>query len=143
MNIKKVEQEKQIFFAEVYIPDFPDAHGDYMTPDDIEKMAHEFLRKNRTSMVDLEHDNDTSYGCYVVESFIARENDPLFIEKSWVVAVKVDNAEIWEKVKSGEINGLSMEVWGTHEKDTLELTVPEKVQGETDLVFGHSHIFYV
>ena len=57
MNIKKlalpvVDENKvdwkQIVYAEVYAPNVLDTHGDYMTAETIEKMAHDFLKAKKS-----------------------------------------------------------------------------------------------
>lgn len=105
----KFSLEKRLVYAEVYIPDMEDAHGHSMTRDEIEKMAHNFLANARTTRIDVNHDNDTDYGCYMVESFIARDGDPDYTPGSWVGVVYVGDEEIWQKIKKGELTGFSFE----------------------------------
>lgn len=108
-RIVKMIEEKRLVYAEVYVPDTPDAHGHEMTRDQIEKMAHNFLANARTMMIDVNHDNDTSYGCAMVESFIARDGDPDYMPGAWVAAVFVGNDAIWKAIKDGDITGFSFE----------------------------------
>lgn len=108
----KFDLEKRLVYAEVYMPDVEDAHGHQMTREEIEKMAHGFMKSGRTSMIDVQHDNQTDYGCYMVESFIARDSDPDYMPGSWVACVKVENDEIWRAIKSGELTGFSFEGLG-------------------------------
>ena len=102
--IKKADDELQIVYAEVYAPNIPDSQGEFMQPTTIRKMAHSFLAKGFVNQIDTNHDNVTN-GSYVVESFIARKNDPDFIEDSWVVGVHVPDSDLWAKIKKGELNG--------------------------------------
>lgn len=108
----KFDLEKRLVYAEVYLPDVEDAHGHQMTRAEIEKMAHGFMKAQRTNMIDVQHDNQTDYGCYMVESFIARDSDPDYVPGSWVACVKVENDEIWKAIKSGELTGFSFEGLG-------------------------------
>lgn len=105
----KFDMEQRLVYAEVYLPDVPDAHGDQMSRDEIQKMAHNFMKTARTTMIDVNHDNKVDYGCYMVESFIARDSDPDYAAGAWVGVIKVANDEIWTAIKSGEITGFSFE----------------------------------
>lgn len=105
---KKSDAKKQIVFGEVYVPDQRDTDGNFMTAETIEKMAHDFLRNNKNAQISKEHDGYTNKGC-VVESFIARENDPDFIRGAWVVGVHIPDADIWKSIEDGELTGFSIE----------------------------------
>jgi len=112
--IIKVDEEKHIVYGIVYAPEDVDTQGDMMTADEIEKMAYRFMKARRTTNVDEQHDYDPDEG-YVAESWLIRAGDPLFPnekEGAWAVGIKVENEETWEKVKKGEITGLSMGGYG-------------------------------
>jgi hypothetical protein len=142
VQIKKLDQEEQIVFGEVYAPGFPDSQGDFMTPEEIKKMAYNFLRKGVTANIDVNHSQQQS-GSYVVESFIARDDDPIFIPGSWVIGVKIPDQAIWSLVKSGELNGFSLDGLGVRHDTVFEIEMPELLKGETDDVSGHHHAFTV
>ena len=109
LMFRKFDLDKHLVYAEVYLPDAEDAHGHSMTAIEIEKMAHGFMKNARTTQIDLNHDNETNYGCFMVESFIARDTDPDYAPGAWVAVVKVDNPEVWRMIKEGEITGFSFE----------------------------------
>lgn len=142
MNIKKLDEELQIVYAEVYVPNIPDSDNDFMTVETVREMAHSFLAEGRVTKIDVEHSRD-EIAAAVVESFIARKGDPDFIEDAWVAGVKIYDPEIWELVKSGEINGFSLDGIGQGRETELEIEIPEIVKGETDIESGHSHVFQV
>ena len=145
MQILKTDETpyKQIAYAEVYAPGIPDSHGDVMTAEEIERMAHTFLTDKRVDMVDVQHDNNTTYGCVIVESFIAREGDTDFTPYSWVVGIHVADPVLWQKILDHEINGLSMEAMALRQDVDVVLEIPDKITGGTDEVDGHSHTFSV
>lgn len=134
---------KRIVFAEVYVPMVMDSHGDFMDAATIEKMAHNFIRTNRANNVDLQHNNELVEGASVVESFIARAGDPLFVEGAWVVGVQINNEKVWQMILDGVINGFSMEAWTNSEDVELTLEMPNLITGFTSTVDGHSHTFSV
>ena len=141
-QIKKLDDEEQVVFGEVYAPNFPDSQGDVMSREEVKKMAYNFLRKGVTSNIDVNHSQDPS-GSYVVESFIARDGDPIFIPGSWVIGVKVPDAAVWKMVKSGELNGFSLDGYGVRTPTTFSVEMPELLKGETMTEGNHSHQFVV
>lgn len=125
--------EKRLVFGEVYAPLRVDTDNEAMTAEQIERMAHNFLAKGRLWKVDTSHNLKMS-GCVVVESFIARKNDPDgFIEGSWVLGVKVLPDDLWSAVKSGELNGFSF--YGMVEKRAMKAKViaTKRLTGKTEL----------
>ena len=142
IQIKKLDHEEQVVFGEVYAPGFPDSQGDFMTPEEIKKMAYNFLRKGAPSNIDVNHSQEPS-GSYVVESFIAREGDPIFIPGSWVLGVKVPDETVWQMVKSGDLNGFSLDGFGVRTPTTFAIEMPELLKGETMPEGNHSHQFVV
>ena len=142
-SFKKSSDELQIVWAEVYAPDVLDSDNDYMSAETIREAAYNFLKNGLTNMVDVNHDNEVNYSCYVVESFIARPNDPDFIEGAWVAGVHIDNTVIWNKVKSGELNGFSLEAKSFGVKKELEVDFPDNISGVTHKEDDHEHEFVV
>lgn len=134
ISVKKADEELQIVWGEVYVPDIPDTQDEFMTAIEIEKMAHKFMMHGLTvGAVDVQHDGKIRQGCYVVESFIARKGDPDFIEGAWVAAVKILDEELWAAVKSGELNGFSMQATVFSTEKEIELEIPELVKGKTQI----------
>lgn len=166
-RIKKTDDELRIVWGEVYVPGFPDSHGEFMTATEVRKMAHRFAMVEKLGQVDVMHDNKV-YRAHVVESFIARKGDPDFIEGAWVAGVYIEDTELWERVKKGELNGFSLEGMAMLETESseIDLDVPAVVMcetlksdsdhthqvklmfdeegnivgGETDYVNGHRHL---
>ena len=131
MAISKVDHELQIVYGEVYAPGFPDSQGDYMTRETIREMAFEFMRKGLGGNIDVQHSQEQS-GAYVVESFIARDDDSVFIPGSWVIGVKVPDPELWAQIKSGELNGFSLDGKAMRVDSVLEIDMPDFLRGETE-----------
>lgn len=140
--IRKTDDELQIVYGEVYAPNVPDVHGEFMTPVEVRKMAHLFMTKQILDQVDTNHDHGIN-GSHVVESFIAREDDTIYIPESWCVGMHVPDPVMWEKIKSGEINGFSMEAFVHMKEKVIEIEVPEVLGGVTVEADGHSHRFTV
>ena len=95
----------------MYVPDRRDTDGNFMIAETIEKMAYDFLANKRNAQISKAHDGNTDKSC-VVESFIAREDDPVFAAGSWVVGVHVPDTRIWKSIEAGELTGFSIEGTG-------------------------------
>lgn len=143
MSLVCKSDDLQLVFGEVYAPNRPDAQGEYMTADEIRKMAHAFLRDGKTQKIDLMHGNKIVEGCAVVESFVAEETNPLYIPGAWVVGVHIPDAELWAKCKKGEINGFSMEALVERHDQDVEVEIPPVVTGMTSKSEDHEHKYYV
>ncbi|MCY7621046.1 XkdF-like putative serine protease domain-containing protein [Bacillus altitudinis] len=106
--IAKADDAQRLVYGIVYEPNVADAHGDYMTPEEIEKAAHGFLKDARE--IDKQHDFQGGVG-EVVESYIAPSDfemgDEMIKKGSWVLVTKASD-EIWEQIQKGEITGYSM-----------------------------------
>lgn len=106
---KSVNHElKQATFV-VMVPDEIDLHGDVTTEEEVRKACHNF---NRFCMkANLFHLVETdSFG--IAESYIAPTDFVLgdkFVKKgTWLVTVQVYDDKLWELIKSGEVNGVSI-----------------------------------
>lgn len=135
---------ERVAFAEVLIPGVPNVYGDLWSKENIRKFAYEYMK--RGFMVDVNHDNvDVSEKVKIVEAFIVRPGDPTFIEGSWVVAVHINDSELWQQVLDGEINGYSYQALVSFLPTTLTLVDNFTRRGvtEPDTSDGHTHQFFV
>ena len=86
------------------------------TKESIEKMSQDFMKNYRQNEVTLDHDemaNDiTITESWLVEDPYKDKANALGInvpKGSWMVGMKVNQIDVWERVKSGELNGFSVE----------------------------------
>ena len=142
IHIKKLDDEEQIVFGEVFAPGFPDSQGDVMSATEVKKMAYNFMQKGLLSNIDTNHSRDPN-GSRIVESFIARDNDDTFLPGAWVIGVHVPDKAVWKMVKSGELNGFSLDGMGLRKDTLFEIEMPEILKGETTETAGHVHTFFV
>lgn len=103
------------------------------TPEVISDFVQKFMREHKTTNVDVFHDGKIIKDVFLFESFILKDDvkltNPAFkdIEPgSWMVSYKVENDELWEKVKSGQVKGFSITAYSEmedaeYEKDYREL----------------------
>lgn len=138
------DEFERLVFAEVLVPDTLNTYGDYHTKESIRNFAYEFMK--RGFIVDVNHDRfDVSASVRIVESFIARSNDPDFIPGSWVIGMYVGDDDIWNKILRGEINGFSYEAMVQFMPVEMEVPYQPVFYGKTnaDLNDGHVHRFTV
>jgi hypothetical protein len=141
-SIAKSDDELQVVWGEVYAPNFPDSQGDFMTTETIRNMAYGFMQKSATFKVDVQHDQQLC-GAFIVESFVARDDDPVFIAGSWVVGVHIPDPLLWNAVKTGELNGFSLDGFAVRVDKEIEVVIPDLITGRTDTVDAHDHEFFV
>ncbi|HDR5274707.1 XkdF-like putative serine protease domain-containing protein [Bacillus cereus] len=141
--ILKTEEEKQLVTGVVYEPDVEDSHGDIMTAEEIEKAAYTFMENYQH--IDKQHDEIAGKGT-VVENWIAKSDMTVGEQEvqagTWLMTVRVDDADTWEEIKKGEVTGFSMGGFGerveiaktddfTHEDKGLIRKMLDFVKGET------------
>ena len=86
------------------------------TKESIEKMSQDFMKEYRQKSITVDHQEDANEIC-VVESWLVEDaykdkanalgiNVP---EGTWMIGMKVNNIETWDRIKSGELKGFSVE----------------------------------
>ena len=142
VKIKRLNEDQQIAYGEVYAPFVLDTYGEMMLPADIELMAHRFMELSHVAAaIDTNHDNQSN-GSFPIESFIARTGDPDFAEGAWVLGVKVVDEAVWDLMKRGVLNGYSFEAMVRKLPAVVELEVTRDNVGETEEANGHTHLFF-
>jgi len=118
VEIKKIDEELREVYCQVYVPNETelDTHEEYMTAPEIKKAAHKYMKRSNMHSIDEQHNLEVAKDVYVVESWIIKNGDELFPKDvgGWAVCIKVENDEVWEKIKKGEYTGLSL--YGTGKK---------------------------
>ncbi|ANO57654.1 hypothetical protein [Vibrio phage vB_VhaS-a] len=143
LRVKEFDDELRLMYVEAYAPVvLPDADTDVMTAEEIRAMAYRWMIFGDNSNVDTMHDREKN-GSFVVESFIAREGDPMFITGAWVVVIHVVDVELWEQVKAGDYRGVSLDFSFEYEFVEYEIEIPDVIEGMTENEDGHKHKFYV
>lgn len=113
ITIKSRNEMKQIVIGELYVPydqknpESIDTQGHACTAEEIEKAAYRFMEDMNLKKVDMQHNFVPGFGC-VVESYIAKQGDPMFVPGSWIVGVKITDDQVWSKIMKGEITGFSL-----------------------------------
>ena len=89
----------------------------YFSEETIEKIARKFLADNNAHNTDINHNGDVVTENTLLESWIV-DNPEMDKSKSlgfnvpkgtWMTSMKINNEETWNKIKTGELNGFSVE----------------------------------
>lgn len=88
------------------------------TKESIEKMSQDFMKEYRQHNVTLDHETDAS-DITVVESWLKADSlydksvaiglDKDLPVGTWIVGMKVNQIDVWDRIKSGELKGFSVE----------------------------------
>lgn len=130
-KVLKVDADTHYVTGIVYEPLTEDAHGNFMTENEIRKAAYWFAKNG--DKVDLQHSFEQVEGVSVVETYVAPsdmdvEGQPV-IKGTWLMTVEVENAEIWDKVQKGEVTGFSMGGIGKYSEADTDLTATVEKRG--------------
>jgi hypothetical protein len=125
MQFTVASEERRIVSGPLMLADTPiyreqDGQGFYVTfpAKAIEKIVQSFFASGFQRNVNLQHDpGQRKEGVIMFESFISDPERGIPPMKgyedapagSWFGSFRVDNEEVWEKVKSGEFTGFSVE----------------------------------
>lgn len=123
VELAQVDEEKRLLLGAALIPNKKiyrniDGNEFYITFSEktIETLAHNFFKNQMNNNSSLEHEVKLE-GMSVVEGWTVQDpnNDKsnaygkTYEKGTWVTMMKVDNDEMWQKVKNGEIKGFSID----------------------------------
>lgn len=122
-RIVNADAESHYITGIVYEPMTEDAHGNYMTEEEITKAAYWFAKNG--NQVDLQHSFEPLEDAAVVESYVAKcdmEINGQSIKKgTWLMTVEVNDPDVFEAIKKGEITGFSMGGVGKYSSEDVAL----------------------
>ena len=137
LTFAKVDEEKRMLVSPALIPNKqifrydPNTDSDYyvyFSPETVRKASELYLKHNNHHKATHEHSERVS-GVLTVESWI-KEGDS---DKSklygfdlpngtWFVKMKIENEDLWQKIKDGELKGLSIEGYFTNKFEQMNKT---------------------
>jgi len=111
-----MDNEKRLVYGVVIEPKLIDTDNDWTDEKEIENACHMFMKYFQESGID--HEFVVEKGLKIVENYIAQSNfniNGVVIKKgSWIMVHYVENDEIWERIKNGDLNGYSFEGLGMY-----------------------------
>jgi len=143
LTFAKVDEEKRELISPALIPlksiyrYDPNTDSDYyvyFSKDTVKQAAYLYLKHNNHHKATYQHQDRVS-GVLTVESWI-KEGDS---DKSkmygfdlpngtWFVKMKIENDELWNKIKEGELKGLSIEGYFTNKFEEMNKKQPTTEQ---------------
>ncbi len=131
-DILKTDDERMIAYGIVYAPDQVDSHGDTADAKTIRRAAYEFMREGRLKNIDTEH-SFTAQMAYVAESWLVRKDDELFPDEpegAWAVGIQINDADLWQSLKAGDLTGISLAGVARHEPGPADPQHPQWTEKE-------------
>ena len=139
LTFAKVDEDKRMVVSPALIPNKqifrydPNTDSDYyvyFSPETVRKASELYLKHNNHHKATYEHQDRVS-GVLTVESWI-KEGDQ---DKSklygydlpngtWFVKMRIDNNDLWSKIKDGELRGLSIEGYFTNKFEAMQEKEP-------------------
>lgn len=148
IELKEVDNEKRILMGAALVPNKQiyrrvkdKEFYIFFSEDTIRKASELFLMRSNQNNATLEHEKKMLEGMSVVESWIIEDEKT---DKSrlynfnlpkgtWMISMKVNNDEVWEKVKAGEVKGFSIEGYFIDKYD-MSLQEDELIEKLKDLI---------
>ena len=152
IKVQLANEEKHMLYSAVLVPDKPiyrrNEDGDEFyvefTKESIEHMSQQFFKDYKQNEITLDHET-TASDVTVVESWLKSD---LFKDKSvalglneslpigtWFVGMKVNQIDVWDRVKSGELRGFSVESLLRLEEFSKEDKIENNMNIETNEMF--------
>ena len=135
LNLASVDEEQRLLISPALIPYKQIYRYDekkdkqyyvYFTAETVRQAAEAYMKHQNTNNATIQHEDKVT-GVHTIESWIVQDSKK---DKSnlygyelpvgtWMVSMRVNNDEVWERVKSGELKGLSMEGYFIDKMETL------------------------
>jgi hypothetical protein len=137
MKLAEVDTDKRILMGAALIPNKQiyrrvkqDEFYVFFSEDTIKKASELFLMNGNQSNATLQHKSKID-GMTVVESWIVEDPEMDKSKKygfnlpsgTWMISMKVENEDVWKRVKSGEVKGFSIEGYFA---DKLEMQMQDE-----------------
>jgi len=124
IKLASVDKERRMLYGAALIPEklilrIDKNNEEYYMKferETIERLAHDFYKKNLHHTTNLQHQYPVT-GVTIVESWLKEGNSDKSLalglsdlpDGTWFIGAKVDDDSVWEEVKSGAIRGFSIE----------------------------------
>ena len=152
LTLAKIDEEKRMLVSPALIPykqiyrynaDTDKHYYVYFTADTVRKSAEAFIKHHNTNNATVQHEYKVT-GVSVIESWISesetKDKSNLYgyelPKGTWFVSMRIENDEVWQQIKSGELKGLSIEGYFVNAAEKMSKVgsmVTEGKDGEIDL----------
>ena len=148
LTLAKIDKEKRMLISPALIPYKQiyryDAQTDssyyvYFTADTVRKAAEAYMKHHNTNNATVQHDAKVT-GVHTVESWIVQDSEKdktalygySLPVGTWAVSMRIENDDVWERIKDGELQGLSIEGYFVDKMQTLSKEKLAEPVGEVD-----------
>ena len=146
VSVKLSSDERHICYGPALIPnkDIYRNNGEQefyinFTEESIIKMSQDFMKEYRQHEVTLDHETEADE-VYICESWLVEDpyRDKAAVlgfnvpKNTWMVAMKVNNIEVWDRVKEGSLRGFSVESLISLEEFSKEDKIDNNMTIETN-----------
>jgi hypothetical protein len=160
VKLTEVNQERMMVFGPALIPDQLIYRVDEETGREfyarfrspiIEKAAHHILKKGNHIGSNIDHDTAKKVeAAFIAESWIKWSSDN---DKSnwmgfdlpvgtWFIGMKIEDPEVWEKIKNKEVNGFSIEgMFRLVASQLMNVNMSEEMTDEEKLFLDVNNLF--
>ena len=144
LRLAEVDKEKRILMGAALIPNKKiyrrsedEDYYIFFSEETVKKASELFLMNGNQNNSTLEHKIDLQ-GMSVVESWIVEDEKKDKSAKygfnlpigTWMVSVKVNNDDVWNQVKAGEVKGFSIEGYFADKMDSPKESIEESLCSE-------------
>jgi hypothetical protein len=140
LTLAKIDSDKQEIISPALIPlkniyrydaDTDSDYYVYFSKDTVKRCAYSYLKNNNHHKATYQHEERVS-GVLTVESWIIEDSKT---DKStlygyslpagtWMVKMSITNPDLWKKVKTGDVKGLSIEGFFTSKYESMQKQQP-------------------
>jgi hypothetical protein len=147
IHFQTVSDEKRLVAGPLLIPNkkILRLQGDgtpyyvFFKPETIDAISRKFMKNKYNNEVTVDHDKKVS-GVYLTESWLieqsAKDKSNIYgytlPKGTWFGIYKVENDDVWAKVKSGEFRGFSIEGLFEHKVSTIKLSMEKSIDELTE-----------
>ncbi len=141
LTFAKIDEEKRELIAPALIPNKQiyryDANTDsdyyvYFSKETVKKSAYSYLKHNNHHKATYQHEQRVA-GVLTVESWIKegdQDKSKLYgfdlSNGTWFVKMKIENDDLWNKIKEGELKGLSIEGYFVDKLEKMSKTYTDE-----------------
>jgi len=144
LTLAKIDSEKQEIISPALIPlkniyrydaDTDSDYYVYFSKDTVKRCAYSYLKNNNHHKATYQHEERVS-GVLTVESWIIEDSKTdkstlygySLPKGTWMVKMSITNPDLWEKVKTGDVKGLSIEGFFTSKYESMQKQQPTDQQ---------------
>lgn len=108
----------------------------YFTPEMIEACMLSASKSGKLNNIDLHHDGLKIDGVYLLQSYILEQDTQGVAAGSWVAEYKVENDDVWARIKSGELRGFSPSLPGLMLNEQIDEDMLKGLKQKIDKLFN-------